>query len=86
MPAGAVQLIDGPTGEGVVRLDLARLRPGQGYQLPAPRRSDRSAAEGRADAGVHLAPAVSGLKRSIFPARGPRSSPLQGGDRLEAVF
>jgi salicylate hydroxylase len=33
MRAEAVQLIDGPTGDGVVRLDLARLRPGQGYHF-----------------------------------------------------
>jgi salicylate hydroxylase len=33
MRADAVQLIDGPTGEGVTRLDLARLRPGQGYHF-----------------------------------------------------
>ncbi len=31
--ARAVQLIDGETGEGVVRLDLARLRPDQGYHF-----------------------------------------------------
>ena len=31
--ADAVQLIDGPTGEGVTRLDLARLRPGHGYHF-----------------------------------------------------
>jgi salicylate hydroxylase len=31
--ARAVQLIDGPTGAPVVRLDLARLRPGQGYHF-----------------------------------------------------
>ena len=31
--ADAVQLIDGPTGEGVTRLDLARLRPDQGYHF-----------------------------------------------------
>ena len=31
--ADAVALIDGPSGEGVTRLDLARLRPGQGYHL-----------------------------------------------------
>ena len=29
----AVELIDGPSGAGVVRLDLARLRPGQGYHF-----------------------------------------------------
>jgi salicylate hydroxylase len=33
MRADAVQLIDGPTGEGVTRLDLARLRPAQGYHF-----------------------------------------------------
>jgi salicylate hydroxylase len=31
--AAAVQLLDGSTGEAVVRLDLARLRPGQGYHF-----------------------------------------------------
>jgi salicylate hydroxylase len=31
--AEAVQLIDGPTGDPVTRLDLARLRPGQGYHF-----------------------------------------------------
>lgn len=31
--AEAVQLIDGPTGQGVARLDLARQRPGQGYHF-----------------------------------------------------
>lgn len=33
MRAEAVQLIDGPTGDPVTRLDLARLRPGQGYHF-----------------------------------------------------
>jgi salicylate hydroxylase len=33
MRAQAVELIDGPTGDGVARLDLARLRPGQGYHF-----------------------------------------------------
>jgi salicylate hydroxylase len=33
MRGQAVELIDGPSGEGVVRLDLARLRPGQGYHF-----------------------------------------------------
>jgi salicylate hydroxylase len=31
--ATAVDLIDGPTGEAVTRLDLERLRPGQGYHF-----------------------------------------------------
>ena len=33
MRAVAVQLIDGPTGDPVTRLDLARLRPDQGYHF-----------------------------------------------------
>jgi salicylate hydroxylase len=33
MRATAVQLIDGPTGDEVARLDLGRLRPGQGYHF-----------------------------------------------------
>ncbi|MCC6519870.1 MAG: FAD-dependent monooxygenase, partial [Tabrizicola sp.] len=33
MRADAVALIDGPSGEGVTRLDLARLRPGHGYHF-----------------------------------------------------
>jgi len=33
MRAEAVELIDGVSGEGVVRLDLARLRPDQGYHF-----------------------------------------------------
>lgn len=33
MRASAVQLIDGPSGDAVARLDLARLRPGQGYHF-----------------------------------------------------
>lgn len=33
MRAEAVQMIDGPTGDLVTRLDLARLRPGQGYHF-----------------------------------------------------
>jgi salicylate hydroxylase len=31
--AEAVELIDGPSGEGVTRLDLGRLRPGHGYHF-----------------------------------------------------
>jgi salicylate hydroxylase len=31
--AEAVQLVDGPSGDRVARLDLARLRPGQGYHF-----------------------------------------------------
>jgi salicylate hydroxylase len=52
--ADAVRLIDGLTGEGVTRLDLARLRPGQGYHFL--HRADLIALllAGAADAGVSL--------------------------------
>lgn len=52
--AEAVQLVDGPTGEGVARLDLARLRPGQGYHFL--HRADLIALllKGAQDAGVTL--------------------------------
>lgn len=33
MRADALQLVDGPTGDPVTRLDLAHLRPGQGYHF-----------------------------------------------------
>ena len=52
--AEAVQLIDGPTGEAVTRLDLARLRPGQGYHFL--HRADLIALllQGAEEAGVTL--------------------------------
>ncbi|TAG28641.1 MAG: FAD-dependent oxidoreductase, partial [Rhodobacterales bacterium] len=52
--AEAVQLVDGPTGEPVTRLDLARLRPGQGYHFL--HRADLIALllQGATEAGVTL--------------------------------
>ena len=52
--AEAVQLIDGPTGDIVTRLDLARLRPGQGYHFL--HRADLIALllQGATEAGVTL--------------------------------
>ena len=52
--AEAVQLIDGPTGDLVTRLDLARLRPGQGYHFL--HRADLIALllQGATEAGVTL--------------------------------
>ena len=52
--AEAVQLIDGPTGEAVTRLDLARLRPDQGYHFL--HRADLIALllKGATEAGVTL--------------------------------
>ena len=54
MQAQAVDLIDGPTGARVARLDLARLRPGQDYRLI--HRADLIAllAEGARDAGAEI--------------------------------
>jgi salicylate hydroxylase len=52
--ADAVQLIDGPSGDPVTRLDLARLRPGQGYHFL--HRADLIALllQGASEAGVTL--------------------------------
>ncbi len=52
--AEAVQLIDGPTGDAVARLDLARLRPDQGYRFL--HRADLIALllDGAQEAGVTL--------------------------------
>ena len=54
MRGEAVALIDGPSGEGVARLDLARLRPGQGYHFL--HRADLIALllKGATEAGVTL--------------------------------
>ncbi len=54
MRADAVQLIDGPTGEGVTRLDLARLRPGQGYHFLHRADLIELLRKGALDAGVTL--------------------------------
>ncbi|MFN4173084.1 MAG: FAD-dependent monooxygenase [Pseudorhodobacter sp.] len=54
MPAQAVQLLNGETGGEVLRLELARLRPGQGYHLA--HRADLIGLllEGALGAGVEL--------------------------------
>jgi salicylate hydroxylase len=80
--AEAVQLIDGLSGAPVTRLDLARLRPGQGYHFL--HRSDlidlllRAAVE--AGVALRLLSRVEGVDLS-----GPRPAvTLEGGERLEA--
>lgn len=52
--AAAVRLVDGPSGETVLRLDLARLRPGQGYHLVHRADLIRILLDGARDAGVQV--------------------------------
>jgi salicylate hydroxylase len=82
--AEAVSLLDGQTGEGVVRLDLARLRPDQGYHFL--HRADLIALllAGASAAGVTLrllsrvaAVDLDGARPAVF---------LDGGERLEATL
>jgi salicylate hydroxylase len=82
--AAAVQLIDGPTGRGVARLDLARLRPGQAYHFL--HRADLLdlLRAGAVEAGVTLRLAarvaavdLSGLRPAVT---------LDGGERVEAAL
>ncbi len=79
--AEAVQLMDGPTGDPVTRLDLARLRPGQGYHFL--HRADLIALllQGATEAGVTLRL----LSRTLtVDLDGPRPAVvLDGGERVE---
>ncbi len=79
--ATAVQLVDGPTGHPVARLDLARLRPGQGYHFL--HRADLIALLllGATEAGVTLRL----LSRTLtVELDGPRPAVLlDGGERVE---
>jgi salicylate hydroxylase len=78
----AVRLIDGPTGEEVTRLDLARMRPGQGYHFL--HRADlidlllRAATE--AGVRLRLLSRVAGI--DLAGAR--PAVTLEGGERIEA--
>jgi salicylate hydroxylase len=82
MRAEAVQLIDGPTGDPVTRLDVARLRPGQGYHFL--HRADLIALllQGAIEAGVTLRL----LSRTLtVDLDGPRPAVLlDGGERVES--
>jgi salicylate hydroxylase len=79
--AEAVQLIDGPTGDPVARLDLARLRPGQGYHFL--HRADLIAflLKGAQEAGVTLR-LLSRIDRVDLSGALPVVL-LDGGDRVE---
>jgi salicylate hydroxylase len=79
--ADSVQLIDGPTGEGVTRLDLARLRPGQGYHFL--HRADLIALllHGAEEVGVTLRLLA---RTATVDLSGPQPAcVLDGGDRVE---
>ena len=79
--ADAVQLIDGPTGEGVTRLDLARLRPGHGYHFLHRADLIDLLLNGAQAAGVtlRLLSRAAGINLS-----GPAPAVvLEGGERLE---
>ena len=79
--AVAVQLVDGPTGEPVTRLDLARLRPGQGYHFL--HRADLIALllKGAEEAGVTLRLLS---RAATVDLSGPHPAvTLDGGERIE---
>ncbi len=79
--AAAVQLVDGPTGDPVTRLDLARLRPGQGYHFL--HRADLIALllKGAEEAGVTLR-LLSRIDRVDLSGPHPVVT-LEGGERIE---
>ncbi len=82
MRAEAVALIDGPNGDGVARLDLARLRPGQGYHFL--HRADLIAllltAATEAGVALRLLSRIESVDLS-----GPTPAVvLEGGERLES--
>ena len=79
--AEAVQLVDGPTGDPVARLDLARLRPGQGYHFL--HRADLIGLllKGAQEAGVTLR-LLSRIETVDLSGLHPVVG-LAGGDRIE---
>lgn len=79
--AEAVQLVDGPTGEPVTRLDLARLRPGQGYHFL--HRADLIALllNGAEEAGVTLR-LLSRIEGVDLSGQHPAVT-LEGGERID---
>ena len=81
MRATAVNLIDGPTGDPVTRLDLARLRPDQGYHFL--HRADLIALllQGAVDAGVTLR-LLSRIAEVDLSGHRPAVT-LDTGDRIE---
>jgi salicylate hydroxylase len=82
--AEAVQLIDGPTGDPVTRLDLARLRPSQGYHFL--HRADLVALllKGAEEAGVTLR-LLSRIDSVDLSGPHPAVT-LETGERIETPF
>lgn len=83
--AAAVELIDGPTGARVARLDLARLRPGQDYRLV--HRADLIAllAEGARTAGAAIA-LLQQIDRVDLAGDRPRIVTAQGAEMRPALL
>ena len=79
--ASGVQLVDGPTGEGVTRLDLARLRPGQGYHFLHRADLIELLLNGATEAGVTLR-LLSRIDTVDLSGRHP-AVVLEGGERIE---
>ncbi|WP_444666001.1 FAD-dependent monooxygenase [Cereibacter changlensis] len=94
MRAEAVQLHDGRSGQLVMRLDLARLRPGQGYHLMHRADLIELLAEGARAAGVQIrllqkieTVDLSGPAPRIVTAQGAEYTPrlLVGADGLHSL-
>jgi salicylate hydroxylase len=79
--AHAVQLIDGPTGDPVTRLDLARLRPGQGYHFLHRADLIGQLLKGAAEAGVTLR-LLSRIESVDLSGTSPVVA-LESGERVE---
>ncbi|MDZ4087434.1 MAG: FAD-dependent monooxygenase [Tabrizicola sp.] len=81
MRAEAVQLIDGPTGDPVTRLDLVRLRPDQGYHFLHRADLIQILLQGATEAGVTLRL----LSRvAAVDLSGPHPAvTLESGERIE---
>ncbi|OOY27336.1 monooxygenase [Thioclava sp. L04-15] len=75
--AEAVRLVDGETGSQVARLDLARLRPGEGYHFIHRARLIDLLAEGARDAGVHIR-LLQQIEEVDFAGEAPRLVTRQG--------
>lgn len=83
MRAAAVELIDGPSGALVTRLDVARLRPAQGYHFLHRADLIDILLKGAVEAGVTLRL----LQRiDAVDLSGPRPVMLRGEDRIETAF
>ena len=81
MRGQAVALIDGPSGDGVARLDLALLRPGQGYHFLHRADLIRLLLQAATDAGVTLR-LLSRIDAVDLTGKRPAVL-LDSGDRLE---